>query len=86
MNLFTSKKKTVAGITQSLTKIKTDLKILDEEKVEELKLFKIEKSEIELKIDNAEKEKEKGWVIFKNISNLLGDPITKVPVEKTKDK
>jgi len=68
-------KKTVAGITASLTKIKSDLEILEKEKTAELKDFEIKKKEIELQIEGAEQEKTKGYTIFKNISNLLGEPV-----------
>lgn len=69
------KKKTVAGITESLTKIKADLEVLEKEKAEELKVFEEEKMALDLKIVDAEEEKAKGFTIFKNISNLLGEPV-----------
>lgn len=73
---FLKKKMTVDGITKSLTKIKNDLEALEAEKVEELNQFEAQKRELDFKISEASNEKERGWKIFNNISNLLGEPVT----------
>jgi hypothetical protein len=69
------KKKTVAGITESLTRIKTDLQILEQETAEELEQYNLEQMALQLKIEGAKSEKSKGFTIFKNISALLGEPV-----------
>lgn len=73
MALFAKTPKTVDGIISSLTQIKKDLEIHDEEKDKELEDLNQDKKLIDDKIDYADKEKTRGNVIFKNISNLLGE-------------
>ena len=73
--MFGNGKKTVEGITKSLVQIKADLKTLEKEKQEELKQYAIEKEQLDKRISEAEAEKTKGFTIFKNISNLLGEPV-----------
>lgn len=76
-----SKKKTVAGITESLTKIKSDLEILDQETADELDKYNVEQMTLQLKIEGAKSEKNKGFTIFKNISALLGETVIEVKKE-----
>lgn len=81
-NLFSSndkrdtKRKSITEITKAIVAMREDLIILEEEKTGHLMRLEKEKHELEIQMQEAADEKQRGQTIFKNLTALLGGEVS----------